>query len=56
MAREKKDGKFLNCYIQKDIIEKLNVYSKETGISKTFIVEKALKEYLDNSMRKRINV
>ena len=38
MVRPKKDGKFLNCYVNKEIVERLTNYSNETGISKTFIV------------------
>ena len=51
MVRPKKDGKFLNCYVNKEIIERLANYSNETGISKTFIVEKALQKYLDAVMK-----
>ena len=47
MTRVKKDGKFLNCFIKREILEHLTAYSDETGIPKTFVVEKALQEYLD---------
>ena len=46
MAREKKDGKMTNFYLDKDVVELLEKYSEETGIPKTTIVEKAIKEYL----------
>jgi hypothetical protein len=46
MAREKKNGRFLNCYVQQDIYDRLSLYSKETMIPKTAIVERALEEYL----------
>ena len=55
MARQKKDGKFLNCYVNKDLVERLTKYSTETGISKTFIVEKALQKYLDTVMKPEEN-
>lgn len=48
MGRQKKDGHFFNCYLQKELLERLTAYSAETGIPKTFIVEKALQKYLDS--------
>ena len=51
MAQAKKDGKFFNCYIRKDILERLTAYSDETGIPKTRVVEKALQKYLDTVMK-----
>lgn len=47
MARQKKDGHFLNCYIRVDIFDRLAKYCDETSIPKTAVVEKALQEYLD---------
>lgn len=46
MPRAKKDGKFLNCYVDREILEKLERYCDETGIPKTSVVEKALGQYL----------
>ena len=46
MPRAKKDGKFLNCYINKEILEKLEQYCEKTSIPKTSVVEKALSQYL----------
>ncbi len=51
MAQAKKDGKFFNCYIRKDILERLSAYSDDTGIPKTRVVEKALQKYLDAVMK-----
>ena len=45
MARAKKDGQFFNCYIEKELWDKLNTHSEETKIPKTAIVEMALKDY-----------
>ncbi len=45
MARAKKDGKFFNCYIKREISDTLDKYSEETMIPKTAVVEAALKEY-----------
>lgn len=55
MAQAKKDGKFFNCYIRKDILERLSAYSDDTGIPKTRVVEKALQKYLDAVMKSEEN-
>ncbi len=47
MPQHKKDYKLLNCKIEKGIAEQLEHFSKETGISKTATVEKALKRYFE---------
>lgn len=46
MPRPKKDGIFLNCYVNRQIIDKLETYCDKTGIPKTRVVEKALSQYL----------
>ncbi|MBR1439818.1 MAG: ribbon-helix-helix domain-containing protein [Lachnospiraceae bacterium] len=46
MSRAKKDGKFLNCYIDKSILDKLEEYCDVTSVPKTSVVEKALQQYL----------
>lgn len=46
MPRAKKDGKFLNCYVNKEIMDKLEKYCDRTSIPKTLVVEKALQQYL----------
>lgn len=46
MPRAKKDGKFLNCYVDKEIFVKLEQYCEKTSIPKTAVVEKALSRYL----------
>ena len=47
MARQKKDGQFLNCYMRKDLYDRVEKYCNETMIPKTAIVEKAVQEYMD---------
>ena len=47
MSRPKKDGKFLNCYVRKDIAERVDAYAEASLIPKTAILEMALQEYLD---------
>ncbi len=47
MAREKKDGEFVNIKMRQDIVDRLKAYSKESMIPKTGVVEKAVEDYLD---------
>ncbi len=47
MAREKKDGHFINCYIKQELWDEITRVSKTTMIPKTAIVEKALEEYFE---------
>ena len=53
MVRLKKDGQFFNCYLRKDILERLTIYSDDTGIPKTRVVEKALEKYLSEVMKNK---
>ena len=46
MPQHKKDFIPLNCKLDKEIAEELEKFTKETGLSKTATVEKALKNYL----------
>ena len=46
MPRPRKDGVNLNLKIDKQIYDDLNDFSTYSGQTKTFIVEKALKEYM----------
>lgn len=46
MARPRKEGQFLNCYVEQGIIDALQAYVDKAGVSKTFVVEHALSEYL----------
>lgn len=47
MAKPKKEGKYLNCYIQKEIHDKLEETCKVTGQSKTIAVERAIEMYAE---------
>ena len=47
MAKPKKDGKYINIYMARELAERLETYSEETGVPKTFVIEKAVKGYLD---------
>ena len=46
VGRPKKDGEFLNCYIRRDVSQRLTDFCKKTGLSKTASVERALLMYL----------
>lgn len=46
MAREKKDGRHINLYIEREIIESLEKYCKKVGQTKTVVIERALNQYL----------
>ena len=47
MPRQKKDGKYINIYMQRSLVEAVERYSETTMIPKTAILEKAVKEYLE---------
>lgn len=46
MAKEKKDGRYLNCYIENQVADALEGFCKKTGLTKTSVVEKALADYI----------
>ncbi len=52
MARAKKNGKYVNYYIDATVVERLEQYCEETGLTKTMALERILKAYfaeLDNN-------
>ncbi len=49
MPRQKKDGKYINIYMQRFLVEAVEQYSNETMIPKTAILEKAVQEYLERN-------
>lgn len=53
MARQKKDGTYLNVRIETAIYERLKEFSEESGQSKTFAVERALMAYMDDYEEKQ---
>ncbi len=53
MSRPRKDGKFINAYVKKDIVDRVDAYSEESRIPKTAILEVALEEYLDKVQAER---
>ena len=47
MPRPKKDGAYINCYIRRDIREKLDAYCDDVGQTTTTAIERILDEYLN---------
>ena len=45
MVKQKKDGKSLNCVIDREVFEQLEEYCNEVGQTKTLAVERILKQY-----------
>ena len=56
MPRAKKDGKFVNVYMEKSIADAADRYSEKTGVSKTKVIEKALEEYLEKQKENNKNI
>ena len=52
MARNKKDGRIFNCYLSSEIYDLLDEYSLKTGLIKTMITERAIKQYLSSMENK----
>ena len=48
MARAKKDGQYINCYVEKEVVQILEQYCEETGLTKTVAIERILKKYFEN--------
>ena len=53
MARPTKDSMAVNIKMDSNIYKMLEEYSKEAGQTKTIVIERAVKEYIEN--RKDIN-
>ena len=47
MPRAKKDGQYLNCYIDRDLRERLVAYADQKGQTMTMAIERILKKFLD---------
>ncbi|MBR5565152.1 MAG: ribbon-helix-helix protein, CopG family [Roseburia sp.] len=54
MAREKKDGRHINLYIEREIIEALEQYCEEVGQTKTVAIERAIKQYISDFQEHKI--
>ena len=53
MPREKKDGQFVNIYLRKDLYDRLEEFCRETGVTKTFAIEKGVELYLGKKESKQ---
>lgn len=53
MARPKKDGKYLNVYVEQNIYDDFEKFCEDMGQSKTTATERALRFYMD-AMRKNM--
>lgn len=47
MARPKKDGQYINCYLDRKLYLRLCHYAEEKGQTKTLAIERILKQHLD---------
>jgi len=52
MPREKKDAKAFSCKFDREIFERLEEFSKLSGMSKTTVVERAVDKYLEENLNK----
>ena len=50
MARAKKEAENFSCKIAVEIYKKLEEYCRVSGLSKTAVVEKAVKRYVDENL------
>ena len=50
MAREKKDGRYINYYIDREIYERFIEYAESKGQTATTALERILKQYLDERL------
>lgn len=53
MARPKKDGVFINYYINRSIKEKLDEYCDEVGQTNTMALERILKDFFDRQDKEK---
>ena len=55
IGRPRKDGKYLNCYCDAKLVDKLDHYAVIQGVSKISIIERSLKMYFDHC-EKRLDI
>ncbi len=46
MARPKKDGSYINYYIDRELVEKLREYADDKGQTMTTALERIIKDFL----------
>ena len=47
MAKAKKDGHYINCYLERSLYNRVCYYAEEKGQTKTLAIERILREYFD---------
>lgn len=52
MARPKKEAKYLNVYLDKQVHDELSKFCEESGQSKTLAVERAIQMYIKSMSKK----
>lgn len=52
MPREKKDARAFGCKFDREIFERLEEFCELSGQSKTTVVERAVKKYIDENLEK----
>ncbi|MCR4753543.1 MAG: hypothetical protein K5837_03965 [Candidatus Saccharibacteria bacterium] len=52
MARPKKDGSYVNFYIDRKLVDELRDYAEEKGQTMTMALERILKEYFEQKKEK----
>ena len=45
MSKQKKDGRSLNCILERKVYDQLELYCNEVGQTKTLAVERILNQY-----------
>lgn len=53
MARPKKDGRYFNCYMNNKVLDDLEKYCEETGLTKTMAIERILAQYFARQSQKK---
>jgi hypothetical protein len=54
MARQKKDGRSVNFYLDRNIMEKVEVYADENGHTLTKAVERLLEKALEEKCDEKV--
>lgn len=47
MVRPKKDGQYVNFYMNCEVFEMLEKFSEGSGLTKTMIMERVVRQYID---------
>lgn len=55
VPREKKDGRYINYKIRRELYEMLEQYAEEKGQSKTVAIERILETHLTEYFKNRSN-